>query len=81
MDHWLLLLGVGMWAVMIAVMVFGKRPPRDPAACPTCGHEVGLDGTHCAEQIPDYGGWRQNDQCGCQNDYHWRYAEITPETT
>lgn len=72
---WLLVVGAGMWAVMIAAMVFGKKT-SNPDACPKCGHEAGLNSTHCADEIPDLGGWRQNEPCACQNDYHWRYESI-----
>jgi hypothetical protein len=66
-------LGCGMWAVMIAVMVFGKKAEPDDGACRECGHEAGLDGSHCADEIPDDGGWRQPETCRCQNDYHWNF--------
>jgi hypothetical protein len=34
-DHWwLLLIGAGMWAVMLAAIFFGKKVPENPDACP-----------------------------------------------
>jgi hypothetical protein len=68
---WLLLIGATTVAVM-TVCAFRYRPDDD--GCPTCGHDTGLDGTHCSAQ-DDYNGWSSH-LCQCQNDWHWNYESV-----
>lgn len=72
MGNYWWLIGVAMWVVIVGAIVFGKKS-SNPAACPSCDHEAGLDDRrrHCPEQ-DDHNGW-SSDRCRCQNDYHWRY--------
>ena len=71
---WLLLIGAGMWSVLLVCSYLHLRHPEsNPDACPQCQHEAGLDDRrkHCPEQ-DDYNGWSSS-RCRCQNDYHWNY--------
>jgi hypothetical protein len=62
-EWWLALGGIAMWAVLLAVMVFGKPSPN---TCPSCGH---VSSEPVCDEMVDANGWA-SDPCGCRNDYH-----------
>lgn len=75
-GHWpLIAAGVAMWAPLVVAAWRKLNSDDDRPGCPTCGHEAGLDGPHCAEQ-DDHNGWA-SDLCRCQHDYHRDYESVS----
>jgi hypothetical protein len=70
LGHYGWAVGVGMWAVIIAAMIFGRK--KNPNACPQCDHQTG--GTsHGCDWVDHANGW-SSDPCDCHHSYHASYV-------
>lgn len=78
MSDWMLVVvGLAMWAVIIAACVFGKRTNE---GCPSCEHNDEADSTGRCVNADAYCGWG-SDACNCTDAYHANQPQRSAQTT